>query len=151
MDITGMNQYLQTQYTNQGRASAADATTRSIGGISKNSSREDITKAVKNFETFMMEKVIKEMKETMTMEEKNNDSMSMYKDLYLDQSITQIASQMVDQIGGDLTDDLVDQIMRNYGITGTTNLPTESSGLDNEKVSDDIASENTSTVQEVLT
>ena len=75
--------------------------------------------------------------------------MSMYKDLYLDQSITQIASQLVDQIGGDLTDNLVDQIMRNYGITGNTNLPTENAGLDNDKVSEDIASENASTVQAV--
>ena len=149
MDVTGMNQYWQTQYANQGRAAAAEATSRSIGGISKDSSKEEITKAVKDFETYMMEKVIKEMKETMTMEEKENDSMSMYKDLYLDQSITQIASQLVDQIGGDLTDDLVDQIMRNYGITGTSNLPTDNTGLDNSKVSDDIATENASTVQAI--
>lgn len=149
MDVTGMNQYLQTQYANQGRTAAAEATTKSIGGISKNSSKEEITNAVKNFETFMMEKVIKEMKETMTMEEKENDSMNMYKDLYLDQTITTMASQLVDQIGGNLTDDLVDQIMRNYGITGTTNPPTESKGLDNAKVSDDIASEKALTVQMV--
>ena len=149
MDSTGMSTYLQTQYTNQSRAAAADSTTKSIGKISKDSSREDITNAVKSFETYMLEKVIKEMKETITMEEENNDSMSMYKDLYLDSAINQIASQLVDDLGGGITDDFVDQIMRNYGITGNTNLPTENTGRNNDDVSEDIANANGTTVQAV--
>ncbi|SDB29593.1 hypothetical protein SAMN02910298_01450 [Pseudobutyrivibrio sp. YE44] len=149
IDSTGMNTYLQTQYANQTRAAAAEATSKSIGGISKDSSKEEITKAVKDFETYMMEKVIKQMKETITMEEKSNDSMSMYKDLYLDSAITQIASQLVDDLGGNITDDFVEQIMRNYGITGNTNQVAENDGLNNDDVSENIANANGSTVQAV--
>ncbi len=149
IDATGMSTYLQTQYANQTRSAAAESTSKSISGISKESSREDITKAVKDFETYMLEKVMKEMKETVTMEKKDNDSMSMYKDLYLDQALTSIASQLVDDIGGSLTDDLVDQIMRNYGITGNSNLPTENAGLNDDDVSENIANANGSTVQAV--
>lgn len=148
MDVTGMSTYLQTQYSNQNKA-VAEATTKSVSGLSKDSSEEEITKAVKDFEVYFMEQVIKQMKETMTMEEKSNDSMSMYKDLYLDSAITQIATQLVDDLGGNVTDDFVQQIMRNYGITGNTNQEVENKGLVNDKVSDDIANTNSSTVQSV--
>ncbi len=149
MDVTGMSTYLQTQYANEGRAAAADATTKSIGGISENSTKEEIVDAVKDFETYMMEQVIKEMKDTFTMDEEEDNTMGMYKDLYLDSAITEIASQLVDDIGGNLTDDLVEQIMRNYGITGTMNPQTDNTGQDNAEVSDDIASVTGSTVQAV--
>lgn len=148
MDVTGMSTYLQTQYANQ-NATVAKTTANSVSGISRDSSQEEITKAVKDFETYMMEKVIKEMKETISMEEKENDSLSMYKDLYLDQSITQIASQLVDELGGDITDDFVQQIMRNYGITGTASQQLDATGLDNDAVSEDIANINGSTVTQI--
>ena len=148
MDVTGMSTYLQTQYANQNRA-AAEATSKSVAGISKDSSKEEITKAVKDFETYMMEKVIKQVKNTMTMEEKSNDSMDMYKDLYLDSAITQIASKLVDDLGGSVTDDFVEQIMRNYGITGTSSQALDQKGLDASTVSDEIADEKTSTVSSV--
>ncbi|MDC7279071.1 hypothetical protein NXH64_06065 [Butyrivibrio fibrisolvens] len=149
MDVTGMSTYLQTQYANQTKANA-DATAKSVNGISKDSSKEEITKAVKDFETYMMEQVIKQMKETFVNEDEDKDTtMSQYKDLYLDQAITHIASQLVDQIGGSVTDDFVEQIMRNYGITGTVNQAVENTGLNNEDVSDDIAKANSSTVQSV--
>ena len=149
MDMINMNTYLQTQYTNKALQAAVDSTSKSIGNISAGSSREDVEEAVKSFETFMMEKVIKEVKDSFVGEEDTDDTMSMYKDLYMDSAITEIASQLVDQIGGDVTDDFVDQIMRNYGITGNTNLPTEDTGLDDATVSEDIASINASTVTQV--
>lgn len=149
MDVTGMSTYLQTQYANQAKANA-EATAKSVNGISKDSSKEEITKAVKDFETYMMEQVIKQMKETFVNEDEDEDTtMTQYKDLYLDQAITHIASQLVDQIGGSVTDDFVEQIMRNYGITGTSNQASDQEGLDTSTVSDDIASLKTSTVTSV--
>ena len=149
MDVTGMSTYLQTQYANQTKANA-EATAKSVNGISKDSSKEEITKAVKDFETYMMEQVIKQMKETFVNEDEDEDTtMSQYKDLYLDQAITHIASQLVDQIGGSVTDDFVEQIMRNYGITGTSSQMLENGGLDAETVSEDIAKQNGTTVMGV--
>ena len=141
-----MSTYLQTQYANQAKANA-EATAKSVNGISKDSSKEEITKAVKDFETYMMEQVIKQMKETFVNEDEDEDTtMTQYKDLYLDQAITHIASQLVDQIGGSVTDDFVEQIMRNYGITGTSSQAAEQTGLDNAAVSDNIAQQNGTTV-----
>ena len=151
MDLTSMNTYLQSQYTNQAKA-AAETTAKSIGNISQNSSREEIEEAVKSFETYMMEQVVKQVKESFVNEDKENKdtNMSMYKDVYMDKAITEVASQLVDQIGGDVTDDFVEQIMRNYGITGTTGAQTESAGVDAATVSEDIAQTNASKVTEVL-
>ncbi|SFO65307.1 hypothetical protein SAMN05216351_1246 [Pseudobutyrivibrio sp. JW11] len=151
MDLTSMNTYLQSQYTNQAKA-AAETTAKSIGNISQNSSREEIEDAVKSFETYMMEQVVKQVKESFVNEDEENKdtNMSMYKDLYMDKAITEVASQLVDQIGGDVTDDFVEQIMRNYGITGTTGAQTESAGVDAATVSEDIAQTNASKVTEVL-
>lgn len=148
MDAMSMNTYLQTQYNNQTKA-LAESTAKSISGISETSSKEEIEDAVKGFETYMMEQVIKEVKDTFVNEEEKDDSISMYKDLYMDSAITEIASQLVDQIGGDVTEDFVDQVMRNYGITGTTSASSDNTGLDNTTVSDDIAELNASTVTAV--
>ncbi|MCR5196309.1 MAG: hypothetical protein K6D38_08320 [Pseudobutyrivibrio sp.] len=145
MDVTSMNGYLQSQYAN-----AAENTSKSIGKISKDSSREEITEAVKGFETFMLEQVLKQTKESLIpKDDKEDHTMSMYKDFFMDTAYTKVASQLVDQMGGKITDDFVDQIMRNYGITGNSNPQTDNMGLDAATVSDDIAATNASTVTEV--
>ncbi len=150
MDVTTMNAYLQSQYANQAKA-MAESTTKSVSGISADSSEEEITKAVKDFETYMMEQVIKQMKDTFVDEEDENSTIGMYKDLYMDKAITMIASELVDDLGEGITDDFVQQIMRNYGITGTSNPELDNKGLDNAAVSDDIADVNGSTVTGVQT
>ncbi|MCR4567783.1 MAG: hypothetical protein K5769_07010 [Pseudobutyrivibrio sp.] len=148
MDVSTMNTYLQSQYADASKV-AADKTTKSIGNISKESSREEITEAVKSFETYMMEQVLKQTKESFVPKNEEDSSMSMYKDYFMDAAYTKVASQMVDQVGGQITEQFVDQIMRNYGITANSNPPTENLGLDAATVSDDIATTNASTVTEV--
>ncbi|MCR4831505.1 MAG: hypothetical protein K5883_08660 [Pseudobutyrivibrio sp.] len=149
MDALSMNSYLQNQYADRTKQ-VADSTAKSISGISSDSSREEIEGAVKGFETFMMEQVIKEVKKSFVSEEEKNDNISMYKDLYMDKAISEIATQLVDQIGGDVTDDFVDQIMRNYGITGTSASAAASSpNTDDTSISDDIAETNATTVTSV--
>ena len=146
MEAMNMNTYLQTQYNNSARAMAADTASKSIGGINKNSSREEIEGAVKDFETFMMEKVMKEVKKSFVGEDDKSDTVGMYKDLYMDKVVTEMASKLVDDIGGDITDDFVDQIMRNYGISDTKTAAQQNAVADDVKASEDIAQTNTSTV-----
>ncbi|MBE5910603.1 hypothetical protein [Pseudobutyrivibrio sp.] len=146
-----MNTYLQSQYANAAKQ-AAEETTKSIGKITADSSKEEVTEAVKSFETYMMEQVLKQMKESFVDEndEEEDNSISMYKDFFMDKMYSEMASQIVDQVGDNITEDFVDQIMRNYGITGTTNLPLEDISPDDASVSEDIAKENTNTVTGVL-
>ncbi len=150
MDLTTMNGYLETRYQQQAQAAALEKTS-SVSGITSNSTEEEITEAVKDFETYMMEQVIKQMKETFTDDEDEDTTMSMYTDMYMDSAINKLASQLVDDLGDSITDDFVQQIMRNYGITGTTNPELEQTGVNNDDVSDDIASVNGTTVTQILT
>ena len=82
MDVTGMSTYLQTQYANQNKANA-EATAKSVNGISKDSNKEEITKAVKDFETYMMEQVLKEVKDSFVKTEEEDSTMSMYKNFFI--------------------------------------------------------------------
>lgn len=149
MDTMVMNTYMQTQY-NKAATEAAEKTAKSLGGISATSSKEEVTEAVKGFETYLMEQVLKEVKESFVPKDDEDSSMSMYKDYFMDTAYTKVAEQLVDEVGGNITEDFVEQIMRNYGITGTSNVPTEDGGLDADAVSEEIAQANSSTVQQVL-
>lgn len=150
MDVTTMNTYLQSQYANAAKQ-AAEETTKSIGKITADSSKEEVTEAVKSFETYMMEQVLKQMKESFVDEdeEEEDNSISMYKDFFMDSMYNKVASQIVDQVGENITEDFVEQIMRNYGITGNTNLPLEDLEPDAESVSNDIANMTGTTVESV--
>lgn len=129
-NMDAISQYMSTSYKNSASSAAANQATKSISGLSKDSSREEVTEAVKGFESYFMEQVLKEVKKSMTLDDdKDNDpSMQMYKDNAMDQVISLISKDLVDKIGdGGITDDFVDQIMRNYGITeeGTEELAAE--------------------------
>mgnify|MGYP003316076901 CR=1 FL=1 len=120
--MDAISQYMSTSYKNSASSAAANQATKSISGLSKDSSREEVTEAVKGFESYFMEQVLKEVKKSMTLEDdKDKDpSMQMYKDNAMDQVISLISKDLVDKIGngdGGITEDFVDQIMRNYGIT----------------------------------
>jgi len=88
---------------------------KSVSGLSSKSSEEDISKAVKSFESYFVEQVIKEMKKSVKTDDGEN-SLSMVKDLYVDNLIKDMSSKIVDQLGDRYTKTLVDQIKRNYGI-----------------------------------
>ena len=69
-----------------------------------------------SFESYMLEQVIKQMKDSVTSDDDQDSTMSQYTDMYMDATIQQLAGEMVSEYGGSLTDQLVDQMKRNYGI-----------------------------------
>ena len=77
---------------------------------------EDLVNAVESFESYMLEQVIKQMKDSVTSDDDQDSTMSQYTDMYMDATIQQLAGEMVSEYGGSLTDQLVDQMKRNYGI-----------------------------------
>ena len=87
-----------------------------FSGLSSDSSEEDLVNAVESFESYMLEQVIKQMKDSVTSDDDQDSTMSQYTDMYMDATIQQLAGEMVSEYGGSLTDQLVDQMKRNYGI-----------------------------------
>ena len=66
-------------------------------------------------ESYFVEQVIKQMKDTFTSDDDEDSTMSQYKDLYMDQAIETVADEMVDQIGESYTQTLYEQMKRNIG------------------------------------
>ena len=102
--VDGLSSYYDTVSSNAQSSSRSDKATSALSGLSSDSSEEDLVNAVESFESYMLEQVIKQMKDSVTSDDD------------LDATIQQLAGEMVSEYGGSLTDQLVDQMKRNYGI-----------------------------------
>ena len=108
--VDGLSSYYDTVSSNAQSSSRSDKATSALSGLSSDSSEEDLVNAVESFESYMLEQVIKQMKDSVTSDD------DQYTDMYMDATIQQLAGEMVSEYGGSLTDQLVDQMKRNYGI-----------------------------------
>lgn len=113
----GTDPYLN-QITSQAKTNAKSANAgkvrSSANGLSKDSTKEELTEAVKSFEQYFVEEMLKTMKDSVKVFSKDNtDSLT---DYYMDFAVSEVAAQMVEQYGGRITEDFVAQIQRNYGI-----------------------------------
>ncbi len=81
---------------------------------------EEIEDTMKSFESYLLEQVMKEFKDSMKEirgDDENEDAfVSQTTDMAFDQTLSVIAAQMVDQYAQRLTKDLTDQTARAYGI-----------------------------------
>jgi flagellar protein FlgJ len=114
MDISGLASTYTTG-TNSASTAAAESLTSSLNSISSDSSEEELKGAIEDFESYFVEQILKEMKETFTMEddEDEDSTMSQYKDMYMDEAIQVVADEVVDQLGGNVTQQLYEQMCRN--------------------------------------
>ena len=110
--MDGITNYLNTQYTNATNSAAA---TSSLDKIDSTSTKEDLEEAVKSFETYFVEKMLKDVQENMKSDDEDG-IMGQYTDFYMDSTLQTLAGEIVDSCGGNLTDTLVSQMARNYGI-----------------------------------
>ncbi|MCR5451598.1 MAG: hypothetical protein K6F00_03090 [Lachnospiraceae bacterium] len=96
----------------------ADRLKRKMNGLGEGSTDEELTEAVKSFEAYFVEQVLKEFKETENFFSGDSDSSStQYTDMFMDSTISDLAAQIVDDYGGNLTEQFVEQMKMNYGIS----------------------------------
>lgn len=125
MDVSGISSMLnQTTATNNAAASKADSLQNSVHGLSSNSTDEELMGVLKDFESYFIEQIIKEMKETFTDEKEGSSVASQYTDTFMDYAIEDVADLLVDEIGGNMTQQLFEQMKRNYNIP-TVDVTTE--------------------------
>ena len=118
MDLSGLSG-LNSNYTSEktGATSATgNALQSSLKNISSNSSEEELKGVIKDFESYFVEQMIKEVKDTFTSEDEDS-TMSQYKDMYMDQAIELVADEVVDQVGENYTQQLYEQMKRNLNMT----------------------------------
>lgn len=89
----------------------------SLNGVSSTSSEEDLLQVCKDFESYFVEEVLKEIKESLTEEEEDQDSStSTLTDYHMDSVIELVSDEVVDQLGDSFTQQLYEQMKRNYNI-----------------------------------
>ena len=122
VELGGIGSYLNTDASIRNDSAAASKVSGKITGVGSDSSDEELTEAVESFESYMLEQVIKKMKDTIKMDGDEDDSNSQLTDYYMDSTISNLASTMVKEYGGNLTEQLVAQMKRNYGMSNEQQL-----------------------------
>ena len=115
MSIDSMASMLNTTNTDATTNYNANALKKSLNGVSSDTSADELMQVCKDFESYFVEQVIKQMKDTFTSDDDEDSTMSQYKDLYMDQAIETVADEMVDQIGESYTQTLYEQLKCNIG------------------------------------
>ena len=120
MDVNGitsmLNQTGMTNATTGANSAKTDSLKNSVHGLSSNSSDEELMEVLKDFESYFVEQMIKQMKETFTDEDKESSMASQYTDTFMDYAIEEIADKLLDEVGGNMTQQLFEQMKRNYNI-----------------------------------
>ena len=112
IDMTAMlNNSIDTNHYN------ADKIKNSVNSVSKETSDDELMQVCKDFESYFIEEVIKEIKNNMTEDEEDEDSsLATLTDFHMDSVIEEISDKVLDQSGMNLTQQLYEQMKRNYGI-----------------------------------
>lgn len=89
----------------------------SLTKVSSESTSEELLQVCKDFESYFVEEIIKEIKENMTLDDEEKDgSLATLTDYNMDFAIKSIAEDVVDEVGQSFTQQLYEQMKRNYGI-----------------------------------
>ena len=117
MDVSGISSMLnQTTAANDAANAKTDSLKNSVHGLSSNSTDEELMEVLKDFESYFLEQILKEMKETFTDEDKESSVASQYTDTFMDYAIEEVADILLEEVGGNMTQQLFEQMKRNYNI-----------------------------------
>lgn len=118
MNLDSITTMMNTNAMNAAAGSRADSVTGTIKNVSSETSADELMEVCKDFTSYFVEEILKEVKENMTMEEEDEDStMSMMTDFHMDNTIEMLADKLVDDTGMSFTQQLYEQMKRNYNIT----------------------------------
>lgn len=118
ISIGGIPSMLNTSTVDSVSNNKASSLQNTLGGVSSETSEEELMQICKDFESYFVEEILKEVRENMKADEDEDEdpSLSTMTDFYMDTTIETIADQLVDEIGGSYTQQLFEQMKRNYGI-----------------------------------
>lgn len=110
-----MYSYLTQTAENANSTASAGAVSSSISGISANSDEEEMKQAIKDFESYFVEQILKNVQESLKSDE--DSSNSQLTDYFMGTVSEQLADKIIDQTGNRLTQTLYEQMCRNYNLS----------------------------------
>ena len=116
--IGGFNtSYLDTLSTMSKDANRAEKTADAVKGVNSDMTKEELEKAAKSFESYFVEQILKEMKQSVdNINGPTNSTAEKYTEYFMDSTIQTLAEEIVDKYGQQFTDTMVEQMARNYNI-----------------------------------
>ncbi len=123
MDISsmgGLNANAFTDFTlNQASNTAANAAKKAAEGTGKDSTDKELMDACKQFESYFLEQIFKEMEKSVDAMKstKEDQSTSNLVNYYKDKTLADIASQSTELQGTGLAQQLYENLKRNYPST----------------------------------
>ena len=116
MDIGGISNYTNS-IMNQASASADKISNLSNADMSGKTD-DELMEACKEFESYFLEQVFKEMEKTVSIfkDDEEDSSTSQLVDFFKESTITELASQSTDRNSLGLAQMLYDQMKRNYNL-----------------------------------
>ena len=109
-----MYNYLTQTARNANNSASAGAVNSAVNGINENSSEEEMKQAIKDFESYFVEQILKNVQESLKDDE--DSSNAQLTEFFMGQVGEQLADQIVDQVGNRMTQTLYEQMCRNYKI-----------------------------------
>lgn len=95
----------------------ADKVQNSLNNVSSKVNEDELLKVCKDFQSYFIEEVMKEVKENMTLKDDEEDSsLSTLTDFHMDGVVELISDQILEQSGNSFTQQLYEQMKRNYGL-----------------------------------
>ena len=107
MSIDSMASMLNTTNTDATTNYNANALKKSLNGVSSDTSADELMQVCKDFESYFVEEVIKEVKKNLLPDDEEKDaSLSTMTDYTMDFAVEKIADELIDQVGGNFTQSL---------------------------------------------
>ena len=116
MDISGLSGYYSDIYTNAASNQTAESVKNSLSSVNAATSDAELMDACKQFESYFVEQMFKEMWKTIPESEFSSGSTNSMVDFYKDEMIKTIAEDSTEQNGLGLAQMLYEQMKRNYGL-----------------------------------
>ena len=107
MDISAVSTLANSNNT----SAVADKLKNNVKNLSSDSTEDELKSTLKDFESYFVEQVIKEMKDSMTLKSDDEDS-----SMFMDTVIEQMSDTIVEKSGENITQQLYEQMKRNYNI-----------------------------------
>lgn len=115
MGIGGISAMMD-QTKNSAVNSKADALQNKLKGDMSTASDSELMEVCKEFETYFVEQVLKEVEKTIPKSEEKDAAMSQLTDFYKEQMIQDLAKDVCEQQGLGLAQQMYEQMKRNYSL-----------------------------------
>ena len=116
MDISGLSGYYSDIYASAASNQAVESVKNNLSSVNSSTSDEELMDACKQFESYFVEQMFKEMWKTVPETEYSSGSTNSMVSFYKDEMIKTIAEDSTEQNGLGLAQMLYEQMKRNYGL-----------------------------------